>query len=89
MVGRILSVDLPRGLAVVELPTPTVAPPAPGTHVLVRDDDLRDTGELQVTATRQGRILGAWIIRGRPEAGHEVVWSAPANVDAASPAPAR
>ncbi len=78
VLGRILAIDPARGFAHVELASD--APPAAfaeGTELLVRTDDLRETGRLQASRYLRGRILGATIARGNPQPGDEVAWLAP------------
>lgn len=78
VLGRIIAVDAPRGLAHVELAAD--APPAAlaeGTELIARTDDLRETGRLKASRYVRGRILGTTIAQGLPTPGNEVVWLAP------------
>jgi hypothetical protein len=78
IVGYVIAVDPSRRFAFVE---PAADAPAAalaeGTRLLVRTPDLRDTGQLLVSAHRRGRTLGAKIAEGQPSPGDEVVWLAP------------
>lgn len=78
ILGRILAVDIAQGFAHVELAADAPAAAlAEGTELTARSDDLRATGRLKASRYVRGRILGASVVQGRPEAGDEVVWLAP------------
>lgn len=77
-VGRIVSVDPARQLAVIELFTD--APPTAltdGAPLVSRTADLRETARLTASRYLQGRTLGAWINSGQASPGDEVVFPAP------------
>ena len=78
IVGRILAIDATRGFAFVTL---TAAAPAAalvaGAALIVRSDDLTETGYLRASRYTRGRTLGAQIISGQPTLGDEVVFHAP------------
>ncbi len=78
IVGRILAIDATRGFAFVTL---TAAAPAAalvaGAALIVRSDDLTETGHLRASRYTRGRTLGAQIISGQPTLGDEVVFHAP------------
>lgn len=78
LVGRIVAVDAAQGLAFVDL---TDEPPAgalvAGAELIVRTDDLRETGRLKSSRYARGHTLGTQIVQGQPAAGDEVVFQAP------------
>lgn len=77
-VGRIVSIDASRQLAVIELFTD--APPTAltdGVPLVSRTNGLRETARLTASRYVQGRTLGAWIDSGQPSPGDEVVFPAP------------
>lgn len=78
IVGRIVAVDVPRGLAFVELigDAPTAAT-APSTELIARTLDLRETASLRTSRYLRGRTLGTTIVAGKPSLDDEVVWLAP------------
>jgi hypothetical protein len=73
-----LAIDATRGFAFVTL---TAAAPAAalvaGAALIVRSDDLTETGHLRASRYTRGRTLGAQIISGQPTLGDEVVFHAP------------
>lgn len=77
IVGRIVAVDAARGFAFVSLTTTTPAAAlADGGELIVRSDDLSETGRLRTSRYNRGRTLGAQIISGQPKMGDEVVFHA-------------
>ena len=77
IVGRIVAVDTARGFAFVSLTTTTPAAAlVEGGELIVRSDDLRETGRVRTSRYTRGRTLGAQIISGQPKLGDEVVFHA-------------
>ena len=77
IVGRIVAVDTARGFAFVSLTTTTPAAAlVAGGELIVRSDDLRETGRVRTSRYTRGRTLGAQIISGQPKLGDEVVFHA-------------
>ena len=77
IVGRIVAVDPARGFAFVSLTAKTPAAAlADGGELIVRSDDLSETGRLRSSRYTRGRTLGAQIISGQPKIGDEVVFHA-------------
>jgi len=77
IVGRIVAVDTARGFAFVSLTTTTPAAAlVEGGELIVRSDDLRETGRLRPSRYTRGRTLGTQIISGQPKLGDEVVFHA-------------
>lgn len=75
IVGRIVAVDTARGFAFVSLTTTTPAAAlVEGGELIVRSDDLRETGRVRTSRYTRGRTLGAQIISGQPKLGDEVVF---------------
>jgi acetolactate synthase regulatory subunit len=75
IVGRIVAVDTARGFAFVSLTATTPAAAlADGGELIVRSDDLTETGRLRTSRYTRGRTLGAQIISGQPKMGDEVVF---------------
>ena len=75
IVGRIVAVDTARGFAFVSLTTTTPAAAlVAGGELIVRSDDLRETGRVRTSRYTRGRTLGAQIISGQPKLGDEVVF---------------
>lgn len=75
IVGRIVAVDTARGFAFVSLTATTPAAAlADGGELIVRSDDLTETGRLRTSRYTRGRTLGAQIISGQPKTGDEVVF---------------
>ena len=75
IVGRIVAVDTARGFAFVSLTATTPAAAlADGGELIVRSDDLTETGRLRTSSYTRGRTLGAQIISGQPKMGDEVVF---------------
>ena len=78
IVGRILAVDPARGFAFVDLAAEAPAAAlAPGTELVVRTLDLRETARLRTSPHTRGRTLGTTVLAGQPGVGEEVVWLAP------------
>ena len=74
IVGRIVAVDTARGFAFVSLTTTTPAAAlVEGGELIVRSDDLRETGRVRTSRYTRGRTLGTQIISGQPKLGDEVV----------------
>ena len=77
IVGRIVAVDTARGFAFVSLTTTTPAAAlVEGGELIVRSDDLSETGRVRTSRYTRGRTLGAQIISGQPKLGDEVVFHA-------------
>ncbi len=77
IVGRIVAVDTARGFAFVSLATTTPAAAlVEGGELIVRSDDLRETGRVRTSRYTRGRTLGTQIISGQPKLGDEVVFHA-------------
>ena len=77
IVGRIVAVDTARGFAFVSLATTTPAAAlVEGGELIVRSDDLRETGRVRTSRYNRGRTLGTQIISGQPKLGDEVVFHA-------------
>ena len=77
IVGRIVAVDTARGFAFVSLTTTTPAAAlVEGGELIVRSDDLRETGRVRTSRYTRGRTLGTQIISGQPKLGDEVVFHA-------------
>ena len=77
IVGRIVAVDTARGFAFVSLTTTTPAAAlVEGGELIVRSDDLRETGRVRTSRYNRGRTLGTQIISGQPKLGDEVVFHA-------------
>ena len=77
IVGRIVAVDTARGFAFVSLTTTTPAAAlVAGGELIVRSDDLRETGRVRTSRYTRGRTLGTQIISGQPKLGDEVVFHA-------------
>ena len=77
IVGRIVAVDTARGFAFVSLTTTTPAAAlVAGGELIVRSDDLRETGRVRTSRYNRGRTLGTQIISGQPKLGDEVVFHA-------------
>jgi hypothetical protein len=77
IVGRIVAVDTARGFAFVSLTATTPAAAlADGGELIVRSDDLTETGRLRTSRYARGRTLGSQIISGQPKMGDEVVFPA-------------
>ena len=77
IVGRIVAVDTARGFAFVSLATTTPAAAlVEGGELIVRSDDLSETGRVRTSRYTRGRTLGAQIISGQPKLGDEVVFHA-------------
>ena len=75
IVGRIVAVDTARGFAFVSLTTTTPAAAlVAGGELIVRSDDLRETGRVRTSRYNRGRTLGTQIISGQPKLGDEVVF---------------
>ena len=75
IVGRIVAVDTARGFAFVSLTTTTPAAAlVEGGELIVRSDDLSETGRVRTSRYTRGRTLGAQIISGQPKLGDEVVF---------------
>ena len=75
IVGRIVAVDTARGFAFVSLTATTPAAAlADGGELIVRSDDLTETGRLRTSRYTRGRTLGTQIISGQPKMGDEVVF---------------
>jgi hypothetical protein len=76
LIGRVVSVDPVRDLAIIELSTsaPTLQP---DTELLARADDLSETARLRATRQLRGHTLGANVISGDPRPGDEVVLEKP------------
>ena len=75
IVGRIVAVDTARGFAFVSLTTTTPAAAlVEGGELIVRSDDLRETGRVRTSRYNRGRTLGTQIISGQPKLGDEVVF---------------
>ncbi len=75
IVGRIVAVDTARGFAFVSLTTTTPAAAlVEGGELIVRSDDLRETGRVRTSRYTRGRTLGTQIISGQPKLGDEVVF---------------
>lgn len=78
IVGRVLSIDANLGFAILDLaPAAPAAALQPGARLIARTDDLRLTGNLQVSRHLNGRTLGTVITDGQPSAGDEVSFRAP------------
>lgn len=78
LVGRILAIDAARRFAFVALASdPPAAALVEGAELVVRTDELEETGRLRASRYTQPRTLGAEIIRGQPSPGDEVVYQAP------------
>ena len=77
IVGRIVAVDTARGFAFVSLTTTTPAAAlVEGGELIVRSDDLRETGRVRTSRYTRGRTLGTHIISGQPKLGDAVVFHA-------------
>ena len=77
IVGRIVAVDTARGFAFVSLTTTTPAAAlVAGGELIVRSDDLRETGRVRTSRYNRGRTLGTQIISGQPKLGDDVVFHA-------------
>ena len=77
IVGRIVAVNTARGFAFVSLTTTTPAAAlVAGGELIVRSDDLRETGRVRTSRYNRGRTLGTQIISGQPKLGDEVVFHA-------------
>ena len=77
IVGRIVAVDTARGFAFVSLTSTTPAAAlVEGGELIVRSDDLRETGRVRTSRYNRGRTLGTQIISGQPKLGDEVVFHA-------------
>lgn len=77
IVGRIVAVDTARGFAFVSLTATTPAAAlADGGELIVRSDDLTETGRLRTSRYTRGRTLSSQIISGQPKIGDEVVFHA-------------
>jgi hypothetical protein len=77
-VGRVLAVDPPHGIAVIDLALDAPATAlVDGAPLVTRTNDLRETARLTASRYRQGRTLGAKIVSGQPSPGDEVVFPAP------------
>ena len=75
IVGRIVAVDTARGFAFVSLATTTPAAAlVEGGELIVRSDDLSETGRVRTSRYTRGRTLGTQIISGQPKLGDEVVF---------------
>ncbi len=78
IVGRIVAVDAARGFAFVSVtPGAPAAALADAVELVVRSDDLSETGRLRTSRYTRGRTLGTQIISGQPTLGDEVVFHAP------------
>ena len=78
IVGRIIAVDQAQGFAFVGLAGDAPAAATnPGTELVVRTMDLRETGRIEASRYLRGRTLGTKIVAGQPTTGDEVVWLAP------------
>jgi hypothetical protein len=78
IVGRVIAVDRAQHFAFVNLATDAPAAAlTPGTELIARTLELRDTGRVQVSPYVRGRTLGTRIVDGQPSPGDEVVWLAP------------
>lgn len=78
LVGRIHTVDMLARFVVIEASPYAGPPPAAGTELLARAEDLTATARLRLSPFTQGRTLGAEILAGSPLPDEEVVWPSPA-----------
>ena len=76
LVGRIIAVDSNRHFAIVELAT-SIPSLESDIELVVRADDLRETGRLRSTRQLRGRTLGTQVLSGEPALGDEVVTAGP------------
>ncbi len=75
IVGRVLSVDVVRGFAIIALaPSSPASAFAPDRELLTRSDDLGVTAHLRATRQFRSRTLGTVIISGTPNLGDEVIF---------------
>jgi hypothetical protein len=90
VIGRVVSVDLQGGLAVVRLvPQPDLPLFFENLPLVSRGDDLRPTAKLTGSRQRQGNIIGTYIAAGRPRVEDEVILELkPKDADAPSASPA-
>ncbi|AHF92624.1 hypothetical protein OPIT5_22750 [Opitutaceae bacterium TAV5] len=99
VIGRVVSVDLQGGLAVVRLvPQPDLPLFFENLPLVSRGDDLRPTAKLTGSRQRQGNIIGTYIAAGRPRVEDEVIlelkpkddsFASPASPPSPRPAPPR
>ncbi|EIQ00664.1 hypothetical protein OpiT1DRAFT_05214 [Opitutaceae bacterium TAV1] len=99
VIGRVVSVDLQGGLAVVRLvPQPDLPLFFENLPLVSRGDDLRPTAKLTGSRQRQGNIIGTYIAAGRPRVEDEVIlelkpkddsFASPASPPPPRPAPPR
>lgn len=78
IVGRLTAIDAAQGFAFVEIAADAPAAAlAPGTELITRTLELRESGRVRTSPFVRGRTLGTLIVAGQPSAGDEVVWLAP------------
>ena len=78
IVGRVIAIDVSRGVVFVELAADApAAAAAEGAELISRTLELRETARLRATRQHRGRILGTQVVSGQSSPGDEVVWLAP------------
>ncbi len=78
LVGRVLATDAVQRFAFIDLAGSAPAPAlVEGAELMVRTDDLRETGRLRAARYVRGRTLATTIISGQPSPGDEVVFRVP------------